>query len=775
MSKLDSGTVIWNKRPADFSANRWLDGFVVGGGRVGAVVTGAVARESILINHVELRDGGKTSVLQDISDKFPLVRKLYNDAKVFDAAAVMPNEFAKKGFSPSMDYQIPLCSIDLSFQAGEFPMDYSRVLDMESAEAITTFRLGTTTHTREIFASRTQDMIVFNATRSGPDKINMTAKIENARHEGSWIYFNARTTNGDEYGLVVRFVIGGNAVVTGGADGIKIADADSVMILAKPFIGNSVTEFTKIKKELEAIKLTYAKMSGANAAIHKRLFQKTRLELGGKTSDTQGTLMNQVSEGKLSGTILERLYNFAKYLSICTDGGLTPSGLWLSDARSSEVSFTNNVAQLLFGPLTLSVNPDAILQLMEVYEKYSDDLRKNASRIFGASGYFIPDKIAPGSGLVGSAHASTLHFVASGALFANLIYNYYLVTGDVKTLKSRIFPFMRNVLDFYGDFLKLGNDGTYTTMPSYSPSSTPGNTIGGKPLTNFHFATNSTIDFLSVGALLDNLVHASEVLNDKKEIELFREMRAKLPKLQANENGAIREWTNSAFTDAKSACGSLHTYGLYPFKSLSFNDYDVVYQPRVATGSGSVISLREASVAAIIQRLATSGSMQDAQTLAMFATQATHSGQATLARDIITRLLSSTFTNSGLSLSNDWRGGGFSHSEKPTLDITGNFGLASAVTECLLQSNYNTLRVLPSAFAELSVGELADFTTDFGARVTMSWDLTKGRLSIKITPKQTCQITIELPPIFKKHKTVTVTNNKIEATLTAGKTWSIEF
>ena len=765
MAKLDSGTVIWDSRAADFGTNRWLDSHVVGNGKIGAAMTGATSNEAILINHADLRDGGKTQALQDISDKFPQVRKLYNEGKVFEAEALLSREFEKKGYNPHASYQIPVCVLNLNFTLDGFPTDYKRLLDMESAEATARFNIGQTLYERNLFVARNSDIVVFNAK----GKASLNAFIEGAKHESNWIYFCAKTNNGDEYGLVARIVATGG-LVAANDKGVFVEGADNIMVLAKPFIGSSKDEFAKIKKELEAIKLTYAKLHSASEAIHRRLFAKTGFELGNKTGECQRTLLGRVFEGSLSPTLLERLWNFAKYLSVICDD-ISPSGLWLGEGKSEEFSLWNNAAQLF-------LQGDAVLELLAHYEKYSDDLRKNASRVFGATGYFVPDKIAPGSALFGSAHASTLHFVASSAMAANLFYSYYLQTGDVKALKTRIFPFMRNVIEFYGDFLKLDNNGQYTTIPSYSPTSTPGNTIQGKRLEDFYFATNSAIDFLAIGALLDNLIHASEALGDKEDILLWGEMKGKLPKLQANENGGLREYVNSAFADGRVTRGNLHLYGLYPLKTLSFNDYEVKYQPKVSTGTNQTISLRQASVNSVGQKLAVAGSVQDAKTLGMYAAQMAHSRDPELARDLVVKLLSSVFTSSGLSLSNDWRGGGFTQNKAPTLDICGNFGLAAALTESIIQSNHNTLRILPSAYDELTIGEITDWATDFGAKVSMVWNMHSGRLNLKITPKHNCKINIEFNEAFRKpkNKEIKLDGRVLRGVeLGAGKTWIIEF
>ena len=50
MSKYDS-TILFNKTPASFMENAFLDGSILGNGRVGVAILGAISNEQILINH----------------------------------------------------------------------------------------------------------------------------------------------------------------------------------------------------------------------------------------------------------------------------------------------------------------------------------------------------------------------------------------------------------------------------------------------------------------------------------------------------------------------------------------------------------------------------------------------------------------------------------------------------------------------------------------------------------------------------------------------------
>ena len=383
----------------------------------------------------------------------------------------------------------------------------------------------------------------------------------------------------------------------------------------------------------------------------------------------------------------------------------------------------------------------------------------------------MPGVISPQSALLGSTDPGVVNFIASGAVIANLFYSYATATADVKTLKSRIFPFIREIFHFYSDFLKLDNNGLYSTIPSYSPHSTPGNTIQGKPLADFRFATNSTIDFLAISRLLDNLCEAGTTLGVTEEIPMWQDMKTKIPQYSVNDTGAIKEYTNSAFIDGPNNCGCMHTYGLWPLKNFSFSNDSVQYRPAVGGSVPVTTTLKKASANAIFNRLNRASGLQTASVLAMYAVQLAHAGEVTATANVLLRLVASSFTAGGLCLTNDWRGSGWTRDGAAEVDITGNLGFASAITECIVQSNSKSLKVLPCVFPEINAGKIEGIATDFAAKVSVDWDMKKGRCSVKIAPKKDCVISVIIPEGFKRPKNVDLDELK----LVGGKVVSLEF
>ena len=770
MAKLSEDTVIYNSRPAELG---FKDASVVGGGHVWAMLTGAISNEQVLLYRDDLKRGGYTGVLQDVSDKFPLVRKLYAEGKIIDAEKLLQNEFSKKGYNPQVENPVPMATLHFDFQSGGCVTDYCRITDMADGEVEISFKHGDTQVKRGCFVARGSDIFAYNTECKGGNMTFSIGPYDNLQNislsfEGGYAYFSARSVNGLDYGLVARVVA---ANLRHDVTGIVVKNSDSITVYVATFNNsNRDAEFKKLKGELGNIK-SYEKLLAAHTPAHRKLFDSFTLSLGGgDIKDDFALQLSDVYNAKIHSGLVTRLWNLGKYLMIC---GVSPKNL----------SFFNSFQLMYCGSMS-EILPPMVLNLLDYFEKYVDDLRKNATRVYGMHGYFVPNVTSPESALFGAVNSATVHFIASGALAADLFYRYYLLTGDVKTLKSRIFPFMREICNFYSDFLKLDQNGRYTTIPSYSPMSTPGNIIAGKPLENFGFAVNSTIDFLAVDHLLDNLIDIAGICGGLEDVSMWQDMKTKLPPYTVNDAGCLREYTNSAFIDGQVNCGTMHAYGLWPLKSISFLDKEVIYKPAVAVGAASreqMIGLRRASFNAMSSRLELSGIKQDARSLTVGALQAAHAGLGDLSvnktYEILLKLLMSCFTPSGLCMDADWRGSGFTKNGGE-FDVVGNIGFTNTVTECLMQSNSNTLRILPNVFDSLAAGEVSGLLTDFALKVSISWDIGKRRCTVKILPKINCKINVEISKYFRKVKGYqfdTEINGIKDVSLFAGRGLVLEF
>ncbi len=793
MNKYDS-TILLNKTPASFMENAFLDGSILGNGRVGVAMLGAISNEQILINHSALVHHGKNGVLQDVSDDFITLRKKFADGKMLEAEQILEKSFIKKNCHLAPAQPKPMVKVKLDFYNTGVITNYERLTDMKNGELAVSFVADEKEQTvRRLSIAKSTDIIAYHVAKSN-GKIRVAIKLQPCdteskfnvvKYENGYFYFNSRSENGRDFGLVMRLIVAGGSVNVVG-NTVTLKDATELTILAKPFVNaEASTEFSKIKMELSLIKDSYNKLATRNAVPFKKTFEETNLELSTAKTDVDfKDLIDKTNNNELTSELLERMWNFAKYLSICLDGALlTPAGLWCADNNCNNgVAALDGVAQLLYSGVLKSFTPEALLKLLDFYMSYESDLKKNAARVYGMRGYFVPRITAMDSATFGAVDSATLHFIASSALAANLFYNYYLVTGDEKTLRSKIFPFMRGVFDFYSDFLKLDSSGKYVTIPSYSPNATPGNLVAGRPLVDFALSSSSTIDFLALQTLLNNLVNAAKLLNTAKDdVAVWQDMLTKIPTLTVNGDGCLKEYTNSVFVDKVENAGVMHGYGLYPLKNFMVNNPQIVYRPSVIQGANpdAEIAASIASANAVKTRVRNAASYQPTRNLAMAACQLAYAGDVTEVKNLLVKIVNSSATPSGLFLSNDWRGSGMTNNDKPNLDIAVSMGVGTAITDCVLQSSETVLKVLPILIDPLMIGSIKNLATDFAAKISMNWDATKGKISLKILPSKNVTINLIFNDAFRKLRNKDLTWNKsingIEnLKLTAGKVFSIE-
>lgn len=793
MSKYDS-TILLNKTPATFMENAFLDGSILGNGRVGVAILGAISNEQILINHGALVHHGKNGVLQDVSDDFTTLRKKFSDGKILEVEQLLEKSFIKKNCHLAPAQPKPMVKIKLDFYNTGVITNYERLTDMKNGELAVSFCADEKEQTvRRLSLAKSNDVMAYHVDKSN-GKIRVAIQLQpcdknnkfnTIKYENGYFYFSSRSDNGRDYGLIMRLIVaGGNVQVANNV--VTLKDVNELTILAKPFVNSDAsTEFNKIKMELSLIKDSYNKLATKNAAPFKRAFDDTDLELNSdKTEADLKELIDKTSNNELTPELLERLWNFSKYLCVCLDGALlTPAGLWCADNDCEHgVTALDGIAQLLYSGVTRTFTPDSILNLLDFYMSYESDLKKNAARVYGMRGYFVPRITAMDSATFGSVNSATLHFIASSALAANLFYDYYLSTGDEKTLRSKIFPFMRNVFEFYSDFLKLDASGKYITIPSYSPNATPGNLVAGRPLVNFALASSSTIDFLALQTLLNNLINAATLLKTAKDdIAVWKDMLTKIPTFTVNGDGCLKEYTNSVFVDKIENAGVMHGYGLYPLKNFMANDTMITYRPSVIQGANpeAEILASAASVNAVKARVRNAAYYQPTRNLVMAACQLAYGADVTEVKNLLVKIVNSSATPSGLFLSNDWRGSGMTTNDKPNLDIAVSLGVGTAISDCVLQSSANILKVLPILIEPLMVGSVKNLATDFAAKVTMSWDANKGKISLKILPSKNTKIKLIFNEVFHKVKNKDFAWNKElngieEVDLVTGKVFSID-
>src|SRR6185369_4312666 len=149
----------------------------VGNGRLGAMVFGGVVEERLQLNEDTLWAGAPYDpVNPDARDALPEVRRLLAAGQYAEASRLASQKVMAKPLA-QMPYQT-LGDLLLTFHTVDVVENYRRDLDLKSAIAHVSYTVGGVTHTREVFASAPDQVIVVRLAASKRGQISFEARLQ---------------------------------------------------------------------------------------------------------------------------------------------------------------------------------------------------------------------------------------------------------------------------------------------------------------------------------------------------------------------------------------------------------------------------------------------------------------------------------------------------------------------------------------------------------------------------------------------------------------------
>ncbi len=765
MAVIKKNNTLKFKKPASLWGAMWREGLPTGNGRIGASVLGGAGFENIIINHNDLWWQGHTGVLPDVSDKIKTVKTNINNGNYAEAEKILPKALMVKNYRPQLSYPLPLCDLKVTMPIEKMVKEYYRSVNMDNGEVTVSFKDKNTRFERNLFVSRTNDLICYQISKSGQktidcdfrfdlhDKFNnrgpngitqVPDSFEFAASKG-FMTFSARSDNGTDYGIVARVVNVGGSVVCD-EDGLHVTGADKVTLFAKVYVDSqSDREEESIKKELSMIKLTYEKLLKEHASVHSKLINIGSLNLNAKQETYVDDLIDKTVNGELPIALLERLYAYGKYLFVCScreDGQpCNPYGIFNGDYKAYE-STRNNFfqTQRLYNFAFNGGMSNLVLPLLQRYYHNIDDYKKNATRLYNCKGIYLPALESPGSGLLGSVEPGVILNFNVAAFASEMFYQYYIHTDDVKFMKDYGLEFICETAAFYEDLLKVNK--TTKTLESpigYSPYNTPQN-YAKKSKDPLCIASNCTVDFVCAKEVFSILVEIGKNLGmEDEDIEKWQDLLSKIPDIAVDEEGLIKEYLSSVFITNNKTPYIPH---LFP--------YSIGFTASNATRDFSKLVANTAKARFTRSRdLFTSGNLINiAEALAT-------AGDSNAAYEVLEILTQNFLTNNLVFTNSDFRGMGVGKADVwPTYSIDKNTGLVNVIQNMFV--NYEKGRVilfrnLPLSFTK---GSLTGITLPNNIKVDLEFNRAKGLLKLKVKTQKAQSLKFELPDGFTKIKGV---------------------
>lgn len=571
--------VIWYTRPA---TNWEREALPLGNGRLGAMIFGGTARERIQLNEDTLWAGGPRDCNNpEALQALPEVRRLLFAGKPVEALKLAGEKMMGRPMR-LRPYQ-SLGDLRLEFPGHEAATDYRRELDLDSAVARVSYRVGDVTYTRELFASHPDQVIVMRFTASQPGRLTFFATLEREQE------FSTSTRPPDL--LQMRGTLDGGkgleyfAAVRAAADRgqvfapvrrleVREATTATLILGAATSFGGRDCEESALEQIRRAAKKPYAQLLRDHVADHQRLFRRVQLDLGGAAAAGTPTdvRLARFRAGAEDPHLLTTFFQFGRYLLIASSrpGDLPANlqGLWaegMNPPWNSDYHLNINL-QMNYWPAEPANLSECHRPLFELIESLREPGRRTAQVHYGARGW-VAHHITDVWGFTAPGDGPQWGLWPMGAAWlCQHLWEHYAFTGDREFLARRAYPAMREAAEFFLDYLVEDPKGRLVSGPSISPENAyrlPDGTEG-------HLCMGASMDTQIITDLFQNCLAAAAVLG--RDADFAAKLEAtlrRLPPISIGRHGQIMEWSEDYDEPEPGHRHISHLFALHPGRQIT--------------------------------------------------------------------------------------------------------------------------------------------------------------------------------------------------------------
>ncbi len=544
-------------------ATTWEHALLSGNGTMGAMVMGQPHDETIILSHSQLYLPRKRSgKIFEQASHLPRIRQLLREGKYKEVASLPDSLRKAQGYFDERDPFIPAFDVRILQEPSNINR-YQRSVNYETGEAIVEWQDGVGTFKRSTFVSRADSMVVIRI--KGTAKIN--CRIYFDRRPVEWtqqsfvnehiLDWNARANDNELHyatgfryqnpGQVIGYeglgrLLAKNGSVKSSGNQLVIKDAEEVLLLVR-IIPHYKIEDQKKFDPVTYLNKGYEALVKSHTVFHASLFNKVQFSLNADESErnlhAEEILLK--AQSSVPTALVEKTFDAGRYNIISSTGTNPPnlqglwSGTWTSPWAGSMTHDGNLPVAISF--LLAGHTPGLMKAYFDYHEKLMPQYRLSAKQLYGARGIHIPAQATTEGAETDFNETWCLtYWTGAAGWVASYYWDYYQYTLDFGFLQERAYPFMKEALLFYEDFLLKNQEGKYVFIPSYSPENDPSNTKS-------QAAVNATMDIMIAKKLLRDCIAAVDVLQeDKEDQKRWKKMLDAMPGYEIATDGSLREW-----------------------------------------------------------------------------------------------------------------------------------------------------------------------------------------------------------------------------------------
>ena len=561
--------VLWYQQPA----GEWTEALPIGNGRLGAMIFGGSGQERLQFNEDTLWNGGPHEYQHEgAAEYLPQIRQLLWEGKQKEAEDLAGREFMSVPLRQKA-YQ-PFGDLYLDFPGHETVSDYKRTLDLNTAVAGVTYRVGEVTFERAYFSSAPDQVIVGFLCADKAGQISFTAKLSSPHDDihmepidSDQIAMTGRVHEGEETFEARLKITAEGGTVTATDEGITVSSADSATLILTG--GSSFINYKDIsgdpkaqcEKTMQAVSgKSYSALKESHLKDYRELFGRVKLDLGRSEAADLPTDQRLKQIADTTDPSLATLYfQFGRYLLIASSRpGCQPAnlqGIWNDSLKPPwESKYTVNInTEMNYWPAEVCNLSECHEPLFSLIADCAASGRKTAKAHYGARGWVLHHNTDLWRGTAPINASNHGIWVTGGAWLCQHLWEHYQFTGDQEFLRQRAYPVMKEASLFFVDFLvKDPKTGRLISTPSNSPEQ--GGLVAGP-----------TMDHQIIRSLFDYTARAADILGADKELaEQLRKMRTQIAPNKIGQYGQLQEWLEDKDKERDTHRHTSHLWGIYP-------------------------------------------------------------------------------------------------------------------------------------------------------------------------------------------------------------------